>query len=354
MSAVRSGLPRPIRRPTFATLLAGVLLLACCGVHAQPTHELDEDGGLVRLSEPDPETKAGQLALIRRELVDGSASRAERQADEWIEQNPLDPLLVEAHLIRADAIAAQGDYYRSLTDYEVIVSLYPGTEQYRTALEREYEIARLFVNGLYRKTKWFGWRILPADDVGIELLIRVQERLPGSTLGEKASILIGDYYFDKGDMEMASEGYDLFLLNYPESRQREWAMLRLIQASLAKYKGPQFDPSGLTDAMQRLREYERDYPAAAEKIGAQSLMVRITESLAEKKLTTARWYAKRGMERGAVTLFRRLIRDYPKSTAAFEALAELEERGEPLVDPRDEWLKNKDNANGAQGAGDEQ
>ncbi|MGB0766996.1 MAG: outer membrane protein assembly factor BamD, partial [Phycisphaeraceae bacterium] len=287
---------------------------------AQPTHELNDDGVFERLAEPDPATPKGQLQLIRRVLVSGDADEAEDRAEDWIEANPGSDLMAEALLLKADAIAAQGDYYRSLTDYELVIGLYPGTEQYRVAIEREYDIAKLFTGGLLRKGRWVGIRLFDADDTGIELLIRVQERLPGSALGERASIDIGDYYFDEGDMEMASEAYDLFLLNYPESRQREWAMLRLIQASLAKYKGPEFDPSGLTDAAQRLREYQRDYPAAAEKIGAEALMVRIDESLAKKKLVTARWYEKRGQRRGAITMYRNVIRDYPGSSAAVEAL----------------------------------
>lgn len=322
--------------------LAGLLWFTAAGVKAQPTHQLDDDGNFVPLAQPDPATKQGQLQLIRRKLVTGEAKQAKREADDWIEDNEMHPLLAEAHLLRADALAAQGEYYLALADYEIIIGLYPGTEYFQTALEREYDIAKLYIGGLRRKSWWLGLRILPADDIGIELLIRIQERLPGSALGERASIAIGDYYFDIGNMDMASEAYDLFLLNYPESRQREWAMLRQIQASLARYKGPQFDPSGLTDAAQRLREYTRDYPAAAEKIGADALMVRINESLAEKKLTTAQWYERRGMERGAITMYRRVIQDYPQSAAAQEALTELKERGEPLVDPRSS-TNNKNN-----------
>ena len=326
-----------IRPLSFRIQNAGLaLLLACLSwpLSAQPTHELDDNDDFVQLAEPDPSTPEGQLQLIRRSLVEGRASKAESDAEDWIEANPGNPLLVEAYLLKGDAIAAQGDYYRSLKDYEIVITLFPGTEQYRTAIEREYDIAKLFVGGLNRKGNWIGFRIFGADDTGIELLIRVQERLPGSSLGERASMDIGDSYCGQGDMEMASEAYGLFLLNYPNSRQREWAMLRLIQASLAKYKGPQFDPSGLTDAAQRLREYQRDYPAAAEKIGADALMVRINESLAKKKLVTAQWYEERGLERGAITMYRNVVTDYPGSAAAQEALKELNERGEPVVDPR--------------------
>jgi outer membrane assembly lipoprotein YfiO len=314
-------------------VLWGALLVAM-PMAAQPTHELDDTGDFVQLAEPDPATPEGRLQLIRRTLVSGDADRAEQDAEDWIEANPGSDLMPEAMLLKGDAIAAQGDYYRSLEDYELVITLYPGTQQYRTAIEREYDIAKLYTGGLRRKGRWVGLRLFDADDTGVELLIRVQERLPGSALGERASIDIGDYYFDKGDMEMASEAYDLFLLNYPESRQREWATLRLIQSSLARYKGPEFDPSGLTDAAQRLREYQRDYPAAAEKIGAEALMVRINESLAKKKLVTAQWYEERGLERGAITMYRNVVTDYPGSAAAQEALAQLVERGVPVIDPR--------------------
>lgn len=343
----------PVSRTAYRYLAALALMLGVFSwaITAQPTHELDDTGSFVQLAEPDPGTSEGQLQLIRRVLVSGDGSRAERQAEQWIESNPQSPLLAEAYLLKADAIATQGDYYRSLEDYELVIGLYPGTEQYRTAIEREYDIAKLFVGGLKRKSRWFGIRLFDADDTGIELLIRVQERLPGSALGEQASIDIGDYYFDKGDMEMASEAYDLFLLNYPTSRQREWAMLRLIQASLARYKGPEFDPSGLTDAAQRLRDYSREYPAAAEKIGAEALMVRINESLAKKKLVTARWYEQRGLERGAITMYRNVVIDYPGSAAAQEALNALNQRQEPLIDPvrvrRDKAGLNTPDQNGS-------
>lgn len=318
----------------FTLLILCAATLLTTAASAQTTYELNERGEFVPVAEPDPSTPEGQLKLIRRELVEGSASRAEDMADDWLEDHAGHPLEPEAYLIRGDARLARGRQYIALADYELIIGLYPGTEQYLTAVEREYEIAKLYINGLYRR--WiFGLRILPADDIGVELLIRVQERLPGSDLGEKASIGIGDYYFGKGDMDLATEAYDLFLINYPESRQREWAILRLIQASLARFKGPEFDPTGLTEAAQRLKQYQREFPAAAERVGADALLVRITESLASKDLETADWHDDRGLDYSAIVLYRRLIIDYPQTQAARAALARLEELDAPLVDPRD-------------------
>lgn len=323
----------PMMRLTVLILLAAALVAG--PTRAQTTFRLNDAGEFVPIQQAQPGTPEGDLDAIRRELAQGSAGKAEDMADDWLEVHPGHPLEVEAYLLRGDSKYAQAQYYLSLADYESIIGLYPGTEQYRTALTREYDVATLFINGLRRRSRIFGLRLWPSDDIGVELMIRIQERLPGSELGEDASIAIGDYYFGKGDMELATEAYDLFLLNYPRSRQREWAILRLIQASLARFKGPEFDPTGLTEAAERIRQYQREFPAAAERIGAEALLVRITESLASKDFETADWHEDRGLMYSAVVLYRRLVIEYPQSQAAQAALARLEDLDEPLIDPRD-------------------
>lgn len=271
---------------------------------------------------PEPGTPEGQIQTIRRHLAAGRADEARELAGAWIEQHPNHPLLVESYLLRGDARVAIRHYYNALFDYEYVIRYFPASEQFHTALEREYEIARLFINGMNRR--FLGMRLLPADGEGEELLIRIQERAPGSELGERASLTLADYYYESGDMLSAADAYDLFLENYPASVQREWAMLRLIQSSLARFKGPRFDPTGLIDAAQRLRMYREEFPAAADRVGADALLVRIDESLAQGRYLTARWYERRSEPVSAAYLYRRVIEDYPQTAAAEQALAALE------------------------------
>lgn len=326
---------RPLSRfPALLALLLGLVVWAL-PASAQPRHELNDQGEWVQLDEPDPESPAGRLLAMQRKLADDRPSGIVDGVTDWLERNPGHPQEPAAYLLRGDARMLNGDYYRSIADYEAIVGLFPGTEYYRTALQREYDIAQLFIGGVKRRGRWLRVRLYPAGDIGVELLIRIQERLPGSALGEQASIGIGDYYFKQGTMDMAVEAYSIFLeATYPDSQLREWAMLRLIQASLAQFKGPEFDPTGLFEAAQRLEQYRDEFPAAAERIGADALLVRIRESLALKDWVTAKWYERRGEQVSAVTLFRRLIQDFPETAAASRALDRLRELGEPLVDPR--------------------
>ncbi len=163
----------------------------------------------------------------------------------------------------------------------------------------------------------------PRGDDAEEIYIRIQERAPGSDLGERASMALGDYYFNHGVMSSAAEAYDLFLINYPRSQSRERAMERAIQANLATFKGPAYDPTGLIEAAERIRQYAKEYPAAAERMGCDAILVRIDESLGIKDYQRANWFLGQGRRWSAITLYRRVVRDHPQTAAARSALEQL-------------------------------
>lgn len=323
---MRQGLTKLTLRCAAAIIVLWPALLAT----AQEEYRLDDQGQWEQLTSFDPATPEGQLQAIRKAIAEEHGGKAVKLASRWIERYPNHPLLVEAHLLRGDARVLENDFFDALFDYEWVIRMYPASEQFITALEREFKVAEIFAGG--KRRKLLGMRLITAYGEAEEIFIRIQERLPGSDLGERASIRLGDFYFDRGEMERAAEAYDLFLDNYPRSRRREWAMLRLIQASLARFKGPNFDSTGLIDAQERIRQYKSEFPAAAERIGADALTNRIADSLALKLFNTARWYEGQGEKVSAVHVYRRLIRDYPQTGAAQDALARLEAMDERVAE----------------------
>ena len=290
---------------------------------AQETFELTGQGWS-QVAGPEAGTPAAALQEVRRALAEDRGQDALELADAWIEAHPAEPTMPMALLLRGDAKVALGDYWEALYDYEQVIREWPQAAEYLTAVEREYAVAQVFIGGWKRKL--LGLPILPTDGEGEELLIRVQERAPGSRVGHDASLALADYYFGKQQMKLAAEAYDLFMDNYPDSERREWALLRLIQANLARFKGPRFDGTGLIEADERLQQYAAEYPASAERIGVDALRERITESLARRDLSSAGWYARRGDPVAAATVYRRLIEDFPQTRAAREAIVWLEQR----------------------------
>lgn len=302
----------------------GLLMVPGAWLQAQERYFLEDQ---TWQKEPSPPTGSpeAQILAIRKALAAGNFKQARNLADAWISQHPNHPLLVQAHFLRAEALVGLKDEYEALFDYELVLRQFPGSPEFHLALEREYEIARLYSNGM--KRKFLGMRILSAASEAEEIFIRIQERAPGSPIGEKASLELGEHYLRQGQMDSAATAFDMFLVNYPRSAHREKAMLRLIQAHLACFRGPRFDATSLREAIQRLRIYQQEFPAAAEQLGVPGLLARIEESLARKDFLVAQWYLKRGEKVSAIYSFRRVLQDYPQTAAAQEALAQLRQLG---------------------------
>ena len=301
-----------------ALWLTGVCVLGHGPASGQEQYTLSEQDTWELEESADPATPEGRLAAARRALAEGRSQEAERLADAWIEQHDRHPLLPEAYVVRGDALRAQRDYYGSLFDYEYVARAFPASEAFVTVLERELEIAILYAHGL--KRKFLGMRLLDAGDIAEELLIRIQERLPGSRLAERAAMELADFYFYRREMDLAVEMYSIFLENHPTSDQVPKARRRLIFAHLATFKGPEFDAAGLHEARAKIQELLVLEPAAAEQMGAEALLTRIDESDAQKMLATARWYLTTGDPVASELMIRRLVQQYPRTVAAAEAL----------------------------------
>ena len=294
-----------------AALIAGV-------ARGQQKYELTDTDEWNLVASADPSTPAGRLAVAREALAAGKNSRAASLCSAWIERYPRDPLLPDAYLLRGDALRTQGKYFQALFDYEFVARAYPASEAFVTVLQRELEIGVMYARGM--KRLWLGMRILNAGDVAEELLIRVQERMPGSRLAEEAAIELADYYFREHEMRLAVEMYSIFLENHPGSDQVSKARRRLIYSELATFKGPPFDASGLHEARARLNELIAIEPAAAERVGADALLIRIDESDAQKLLVQARWYLTTHDPIACELMIRRLVTRYPRTVAATDAL----------------------------------
>ena len=319
-----------MREPTLRVYLALVAMAAvtsiCVPRATAQEFELGSDDQWVAGEEPEPTSPEGRLAFVRRALASRDYERAEFLATGWIEAFPSHPGQSEARIIRGDALVGQREYYEALFDFEFVARGASGSEWFVTALERELDIAKLFISGTRRK--FLGIRMLSAKTEAEELLIRVQERLPGSRLAEEAAMTLANYYFTTRQMSLAVEMYSIFIDNFPRSEYVAQARKRLIYAHLASFKGPEFDANGLFEAHARLRELQAISPSTAQKMGSSALLLRIDDSIAEKRLVTAGWYMRTGDYIAAELTIRRLLTTYPRSVATMRAV----ELGAKIVD----------------------
>ncbi len=295
----------------------------------RPQFKFSATGELAPTATPTPGSDEAVIADARRMIASGQPAQAKLALDTWLRENSQSgkPTVPAAYLARGDAISLDGDEFEALYDYEQVIRSFPGSSEFPLAVEREMEIGIKYIQGMERRG-WFGLRWVDAEDVGQELLIRVQERLPGSRVAERAGIELADHYYRERDLTLAATAYEMFLANYPLSPYRLKAMQRRIYANIARYKGPRYDGSALTDARVLINRFQSLYPAQAQETGLDSaLLTRIDETGALQMLEVASWYLARGDDAAARYTLKRLVRTHPLTAAAQRSLDVLKERG---------------------------
>lgn len=318
----------------LATALLAALLLTP-GARAQSQEfELNDEGTWERTAQPEPGTDKAFMARMRRHLVNDEPQVVRRELDEWLDDTTNDgsPLRPQALLLRGDALILLDREFTSLYDYEDIIRNHPQSAEFTEAIERELDIADMYVNGI--RLRNFGIRYGDPEPIIREIYIRTGERVPGSRLAERALISLADYYYQERDIDLARDSYDVYLLNFPQGPNAKRARARRIFTDIARFKGPRYDASGLLDARVRVRNFLRRYPETARETGIDgALLTRIDESIAAQLLDSAEWYLTQNDWPSARYTLKRLIDSHPDSAASQEARAMLADRAKPDATP---------------------
>ncbi len=178
----------------------------------------DSPGG--RTADPD-------LKRARWLIENESTGAAKDLLTRWIDSHAGHPDLALAYRLRADATTLDGEPYIALYDYERITKEYAASPQFALVVEREVEIGTRLVkiDGMRRERA----EEYDPRDAAAELLIRAQERLPGSKTAERAAVALGDWYFDNREFDLALTQYNILVRYFPESADAPRVRERLVQ-----------------------------------------------------------------------------------------------------------------------------
>ena len=273
----------------------------------------------------EPETTpAGELDQARSLLARGKPKQARRQLEDWTEHNPDHERYFEGIFLLGESWFECRNYYKAYEQYEVVVEN-TGGELFRAALRREKDVALAFLSG-EKRIVW-GFMRLPAEDEAIEILDRIWERVPGTSLGEEALLIKADHFFNTGDMLLAQDEYAHLAREYPAGRFLQPAMLRSAEAAEAAFPGIRFDDRPLLEADERYHQVQSAFPAYAEREKVAQRLEGIRQQRAEKDLDIARWYQRTQQPASAEFYYRLILRDWPDTLAAAEARKHLRSMG---------------------------
>lgn len=332
--------------PIALPCVAGLLLLTPTALAQSKEFTLKPDGQWTMTKQPAPGSDEAIIAQARVDILNREYSIARTALNEFIDshEGTNNPYLPAAHRLRGDAKLGLGKEESALRDYEEVIKNFPGSEEFDRALEKEHGIGKQYLNGLKRRLFWI--RFDNGEPLGEEILIRVCERKPGSILAEKSLLDLIDYYYRKPDLKMAGIACRIYLgwlrndegslsdlarisqVSPAYSKNEMIVKMRLIQASVLRFAGPEYNAAPLEDAKLLIEQFSSEYPNEAERTGiGDAMAARVDELLAQQMLEAAEWYGRRDDDVSARFTYRKLARKYPQTVAASRAIDVLQRKG---------------------------
>jgi len=155
--------------------------------------------------------------------------------------------------------------------------------------------------------------------------LKIVERHPQSTYAPRARFLIGEAYYREGDWDKAIKEFETFLSFYPRHQIADLVQFRLAMSYYDQMKPVEQDQAITQKAMEAFKTLVREYPESRYAGDALAKVDVCRGRLAQKELWVASYYLNQGNTIAARQRLEGVIKEYPRTLVIPEALYRLAE-----------------------------
>jgi outer membrane protein assembly factor BamD len=154
---------------------------------------------------------------------------------------------------------------------------------------------------------------------------KIVERHPQSNYAPRARFLIGETYFRESEWDKAIKEFEAFLSFYPRHQIADLVQFRLAMSYYDQVKPVEQDQAMTAKAMEAFKTLVREYPESRYAADALAKIDVCRGRLAQKELFVASYYINQGNPAGARQRLENVIKNYPRTLVIPEALYRLGE-----------------------------
>lgn len=152
---------------------------------------------------------------------------------------------------------------------------------------------------------------------------KIVERHPQSTYAPRARFLTGEAYYREGEWDKAIKEFETFLSFYPKHQIADLVQFRLAMSYYDQLKPVEQDQAITIKAMDAFKTLVREYPESRYAADALAKIDIGRGRLAQKELWVASYYINQGNPAAARQRLENVIKDYPRTLVIPEALYRL-------------------------------
>ena len=152
---------------------------------------------------------------------------------------------------------------------------------------------------------------------------KVVERHPNSSYAPRARFLIGESFYREPEFDKAAKEFEAFMAFYPRHEIADLVQYRYAMSYYDQIKPIEQDQGLAAKAMDQFKKLVKDYPESRYATDALAKIEVCRGRLAQKEVWVAAWYIGQGNPSGARPRLEKVIKDYPRAPVIPEALSLL-------------------------------
>ncbi|MBI3635849.1 MAG: outer membrane protein assembly factor BamD [Candidatus Rokubacteria bacterium] len=154
---------------------------------------------------------------------------------------------------------------------------------------------------------------------------KIVERHPNSSYAPRARFLIGEAYYREGDFDRAIKEFETFVAFYPQHQIADLVQYRLAMAYYDQLKPIEQDQGLARRALDQFKKLVKDYPESRYATDALAKVDICRGRLAQKEVWVANYYLNQSNPSGARQRLEQVLKEYPRTLVIPEVLWLLSE-----------------------------
>lgn len=313
--------------------LIPALCLLFIGVQAAPAtvvYRQGEGWSTERAGEDEPVEASASAQMKKAEDFEssGDQGRALGAYRGLVRKFPTSMSAPKAQFKVGQLLEASGDYEAAFEAYGKYVSKFSKGDDFDAAVEAQFRIAKLFLEGERKKT--LGVKTFPSMVRTREMFDEIIKNAPFSKFAPLAQFYAGQAYEKQGKIPEALGAYEAVISRYPNETIAADAQYQIGYVYLKQYQSGAYDPSVSDKAREAFEDFLARYPNSEKVAQAKENLASLGSGQTKGALDIAKFYDKTKNYKAAVIYYNEVIKQQPGSKEAEEAKRRIDELKESV------------------------
>ena len=319
-----------------------ILLLLTCGLvflQPAPAAVVFKPGEKAKYVAPGDEEISGNaqelFQIAQTAENNGNVGRAIKAYRAIVRKHPKDALAAGSAYRYAVLQEKVGDYLKAAAAYRVMVEQYPKSPHFDQAIEAQFRIGEMYLNG--RKIKFLGIPVKASMDRAIEIFAGIVRSAPYGRYTARAQFYIGRATEKQGNAPSAVAAYQAVIEKYPNDPVAADAQYQIGYIWFASARSGIRDAKATSNARIGFQDFLFKYPKSEKAAQARENLRILDQRQTTNSFQVAKFYDKQKNYRAAVIYYNDVIRQQPGSIEGDQAkkrIAELRAKvGDKALQP---------------------